>query len=83
MIDEIWAIFDEDKNGVLDYKEMVQFIELFMKHYGSPEDNNVALFLGEVYEKPEMNYDYIFKSLDRDGSGTIEKSEMHNFLKDL
>ena len=36
MIDEIWAIFDEDKNGVLDYKEMVQFIELFMKHYGSP-----------------------------------------------
>ena len=62
---------------------MVLFIELFMKHYGAQEDQNIALFMGELYQKQELDYDHIFKSLDKDSSGTIEKSEMFNFLKDL
>ena len=71
MIDQIWLIYDDDGNEVLDYKETKQFVIDYFEIMGSKE-----VFNGPVFNR-------VFEAMDEDGGKTIEKGEMLSFIKKL
>lgn len=71
MVDEIWSEYDENNNGTLEYQESLEFTKDLMKQIGTK--NNMDI---ERFEK-------IFKMMDKDGSGCIDKTEMAVFVSQL
>lgn len=72
-IDRIWAEFDEDNSGSLDYWESKQFITKILTEYRKGRSFKIT---NEVFKE-------IFAQLDMDGSGTIEKVEMLTFVQKM
>ena len=64
VIDQIWEIYDTDKNGVLDKEESKKFVQDYLGNVGSGD------------EFSEEAFNEVFVSFDKDKSGTIEKNEM-------
>ena len=68
LIQEIWDKHDHDRNGLIDFDEMKEFINEFMFKLDLPVHS-------------EYNYDNIFEKLDSNGDNSIDKSEMEKFIK--
>ena len=73
LIDNIWHKYDDDKNGALDREETRKFLQETFGNLGQAEQ------LGELGD--EDYFDSIFAALDADGSGTVDKAEMAEFVK--
>jgi Ca2+-binding EF-hand superfamily protein len=73
VIDNIWQRYDTDGNGSLDLDEARFFVKDILKGLGDDDEN---LFSEKVYLA-------MFKSFDEDMSGTLEKEELHGFIKKL
>lgn len=71
MVDEIWAKFDTDGNGHLDKAET----------YKLALETIAAVQPG--MELSEEQFETLFTSIDKDGSGKIVKLEMAHFIKKL
>ena len=71
VISRIWDEYDTDKNGKLDKKETRKLIKDIVKNLGSD------------YEYTDEGFDQVFCSIDKDGSGYVEKKEMISFVKAL
>lgn len=67
MIDDIWYLYDVDKDGFLDRDETRKFA---CEVIGSKH---------RTYTKEE--FEFIFNEFDTDRSGTLQKSEMCAFIK--
>ena len=67
-VEEIWAKYDINKNGVLDQKEAYAFLDDIM--------NEVT---GQHPTQQEIESN--FKILDEDGSGDVSKEETFKFIK--
>ena len=61
-------MYDLDDNGDLDYHEIKQYLQQMAFSHLTLDDD-------EVWE--------LFKKIDLNGDGTIEKSEMYEFIKVL
>lgn len=72
VIENIWDQYDLDKNGYLDYDETLNFTKDFMAQLG---EGNKGISV--------KNFDKIFKLIDKDGSGQIDKEEMVLFVAQL
>ena len=70
-VDEIWATYDKDGNGVLDKTEMRSFVEATITQSG----------INKTVTDEE--FDQIFQQFDLDNSTTIEKDEMAVFVKKM
>ena len=68
-VDDIWADYDKDGNGVLDKTEMRAFVEATITQSG----------INKTVTDEEFNQ--IFQQFDLDQSTTIEKDEMAVFVK--
>ena len=68
-VDDIWRDYDADCSGELDKEETRKFVFDTLK-----EMSDDCQFSQDDFEK-------CFKEFDTDGSGTIEKNEMVNFIK--
>lgn len=66
----IWAVFDDDDSGYLDMKESKNFVRTVLSD------------IMEI-EYSEERFLKLFKEVDSDNSGTIEKDEMRVCLKKM
>ena len=69
VIDESWLKYDKRRNGYLDKKETRQLLEA---SFG---------YLENSLDIQNDDFENIFAGFDRDGSGTISKEEMADFIK--
>jgi Ca2+-binding EF-hand superfamily protein len=67
-LEDIWDNYDEDGNGVLEYKEAKKFIKDVLRESG----------MGKVSSKDIKK---AFNDFDADKSGTMDKAEMKEFLR--
>ena len=80
-VNNIWEMYDQDGNGELDRDEAKLFVKEMMSdiitsspsHSGLRDDDDVD----------DEGFEQIFRILDTDGSGTIDKEEMFNYLKNI
>ena len=49
MVNKIWAVYDDDGNGVLDYEETKRFILDYMKSIGANVDDFEEEILREMF----------------------------------
>lgn len=68
-VDQIWDVYDDDGNGILDKEETRNFLYDYLKMIGANEDE----FNDEVF-------DQIYGQIDEDGSGEIDKEELIDLL---
>ena len=66
-VEQIWDIYDEDGNGVLDFDETKVFLNDYMEKFGK----------GEKLKLKEIKV--LFKEIDEDKSGTLDKDEIIDF----
>ena len=64
-VEKIWILYDLDNNGELDFIETKAYLKEMAYPYLSITDDRL---------------DEIFRSIDFDGSGTIDKTEMKLFV---
>ena len=69
VIDESWIKYDKRRNGYLGKKETRQLLEASFGYL----DNSIEI--------QNDDFENIFAGFDRDGSGTISKEEMADFIK--
>ena len=69
----VWSKYDVDNNGQLDYAETKKFT-LEVTAQLVKDDPNMNTPTDEELEK-------VFKELDKDSSGMVDKNEMINYLK--
>lgn len=67
---EIWHNYDEDNSGQLDKIEAKKFTTHILKQ-----------IRGQKYNVSQGVLEAWFREFDEDGSGTISKTEMVNFIK--
>ena len=67
-VEKIWILYDLDNNGELDFTETKAYLKEMAYPYFSITDEKL---------------DEIFRSIDCDGSGTIDKKEMKLFVQKL
>ena len=72
MINQIWSLYDVDGNGSLDKEECKTFVYDYLQMVAVGQDE----FDDEIFNT-------MFDDFDEDGSGLIEKDEMHLFLKKI
>ena len=78
-INEIWQKYDDDKSGTLDKKEIKRFIlSTITEMHGGSDETAESMF--EDYFTQE-DFDECFKKVDVDGSESITKEEMMDFVK--
>ena len=70
-IEQIWVKYDEDKNGILGKEEARKFILDILGEFFDSEAS--AMLEGDGFEK-------VFKKLDKDNSGKVNKDEMLEFI---
>ena len=68
-VDQIWDVYDADGNGVMDFEETKVFLNDYMGKFGS----------GEKLSNRELKI--LFKEIDEDGSGELDKEEIIVLLK--
>jgi len=68
MIETLWSKYDENNDEVLNRGECRKFIKAILRPGESINDDR---------------FDAMFKEMDRDGSNTIDKSEMYEFVMKL
>ena len=68
-VDQIWDVYDADGNGVMDFEETKVFLNDYMGKFGS----------GEKLSNRELKI--LFKQIDEDGSGELDKEEIIDLLK--
>ena len=73
VIEHIWAEFDDDKSGALDFEETKVFLQEGLVNLGLKKD----------YQLDEEMLRNIFNTYDEDNSGTIEKEEMVVLIKSM
>lgn len=71
MVEQIWNDYDDDGNGFLDYNEAKSFAREFMLGL---DENNIFC---------ENKFKLTFELVDEDKSGTIDKTEMASFIRQL
>lgn len=71
LIDQIWATYDVNKNGVLDKEEIKKLVRETLTNLGSGN------------ELSQGTFDEVFANFDKDGSGKVEKLEMVPFIKQV
>ena len=71
LADQLWKEYDDDNTGSLDKEETWEFVKL-----------SLSKLWADFQLSPEA-FDKVFAVLDADGSGTIEKGEMVEFLRQL
>lgn len=71
MIDQIWRKYDTDGNGLLDKREMKQFVSDYV---GST---------GVAGAAADRAFEAVFRAFDEDGSGSVNKSKVTAFIKKL
>lgn len=67
----LWDTYDADKSGALDKVETKQFLKEALGNFGSRN----AL--------SNQNFEKVFAEFDQDNSGTIERDEMAQVIKQL
>merc|ERR1739844_840068 len=70
-VDEIWSKYDDDNNGYLDKQETKRFVQ----------DTLADMADGAGFN--DDDFDQCFREFDKDGSGTIERGEMVQFIKQV
>ena len=70
MIVELWEKYDADGNGYLDRNEAKMFVKDLMGQV--PDDGFFKAMI-----------DSVFREVDDDNSGTLDKAEMEDFLKKM
>ena len=68
-VDQIWDVYDADGNGVMDFQETKVFLNDYMGKFGK----------GEKFSNRELKI--LFKQIDEDGSGELDKEEIIVLLK--
>lgn len=71
IVNEIWYKYDKDRNNYLDRNETNILVKDMMK------------MIDESVELTPLQFDYVFKTFDKNGNGMISKSEMAAFFKML
>ena len=64
-------MYDADGNGVLDKDESKLFVQEMMSDLVAPSGEEID----------DASFEQIFAMLDTDGSGSIDKQEMFNYLR--
>ena len=67
----MWEKYDVDNSGDFDKEETKMFVRDTLGN------------LGSGVEMTDEAFDDLFKTFDKDGSGTIEKAEMVAFIKQI
>ena len=70
-VDEIWSKYDDDGNGYLDKDETKAFVRDTLSDMADGAGFN------------DDDFDQCFREFDKDNSGTIEKQEMVQFIKQV
>ena len=68
-MDQIWDVYDTDGNGNMDFEETKVFFNDYMEKFGG----------GEKLTNKELKI--LFKEIDEDGSGELDKDEIIDLLK--
>ena len=68
-VDQIWDVYDADGNGLMDFEETKVFLNDYMEKFGT----------GEKLSNRELKI--LFKEIDDDGSGELDKEEIIELLK--
>lgn len=68
VVDEIWNTFDIDQSGALSKDEVRRFVIEYMPEFKLD------------FKFTEQEYEQLFKEVDLDGNGDIDKYEMAEFL---
>ena len=68
-MDEIWSKYDDDNSGELDKEETKLFVQ-----------DTLAGVEAESSPFSDEDFDACFLLFDKDGSGSIDKSEMVQFI---
>ena len=68
----MWDTYDTDRSGDLDREETRRFISDILGNLG-----------GSAEQLSDEGFEEIFVTFDEDGSGTIEKGEMDDFIMRL
>lgn len=69
-VNQIWEVYDDDGNGVLDKEETRSFLQDYLKMMGGSVES----------EFDERKFEEIYAQLDADKSGEMDKDEMINLL---
>lgn len=68
----LWNTYDADNSGALDKEETKHFLQEALGNFGSARTM-----------LSEENFENVFNQFDTDGSGTIERGEMADVIKQL
>ena len=71
-VDAIWDKYDTDLNGSLDKEETKRFVQ-----------DTISDVADTTQVFNDRDFDQCFAEFDVDGSGTIEKDEMADFIKQV
>ena len=71
VIDESWSVYDQDRSGCLNKAETRQLLDASFGH------------LDNAVDVQHDDFENIFAGFDRDGSGTISKEEMADFIRQV
>ena len=77
VLDEIWRNYNDDDNDILDKEEMERFIYITLIENGVRKYDDI-----EDLRKDD-NFQRCFDEFDDDGSGTISKDELKDFIKQV
>ena len=76
--DTIWAKYDKDNNGKLDYEELKPMMKETFERVKTDGENREDIKCPSDEEMLTA-----FKEYDRDGNGTIEKEEMKKYIRKM
>ena len=68
-LDDVWLEYNKHGSSSLDKEETEKFLNKYLP------------YLSEEGEFSEAEFEAIFKEIDKDGSGTIEKDELAIFMQ--
>ena len=77
VLNEIWTHYNDDGNEFLDREEITKFIFITLVENGDRQYDDIK----DLENDP--NALKCFDDLDDDGSGTIDKEELRQFIKDM